>query len=221
MSNYIKKLIQQGEHLKQDFKFQVNDSRKIAKTFSAFANTAGGKLLIGVKDNGVVAGVKTEEEYYMIQAATQLYCRPEIDLAYRSWSIDGKTVLEIDVPIIENKPCLAENDEGKWVAYIRIKDQNIIASPIMLKYWRRLSSNAGAFIRYSDKEKKLLDFLNENPFITVGRFCRIASIPNYLAENILVNLIISGVIEIGHNEKFTWFRLADPGSNSSLFKDEE
>jgi predicted HTH transcriptional regulator len=216
MANYIQKLIQKGEHQKQDFKFQVNDSRKIARTLSAFANTDGGKLLIGVKDNGNVAGVRTDEEFYMIEAAAQMYCKPEIDFAHRSWSVDGKTVLEIDVPEIENKPCFAESDEGKWLAYIRVKDQNILASTIQLKYWKRINSSTGTFIRYSDKEKKLLEFLNQNPFITVGRFCNLVHIPRYLAENLLVNLMITGIIEMGQNDKTTWFRLSDPGDSKMM-----
>ena len=57
--NYIEKLIEQGEHQHLDFKFAVNDSRKIARSLVAFANTTGGKLLIGVKDNGTIAGVRT------------------------------------------------------------------------------------------------------------------------------------------------------------------
>ena len=67
--SYIQKLIEKGESQTLDFKFEVSDSRKIARTFSAFANTDGGTLLIGVKDNGAIAGVRTEEEYYMIEAA--------------------------------------------------------------------------------------------------------------------------------------------------------
>ncbi len=31
MSKYIQKLIEQGEHLRQDFKFEIHDVRKIAK----------------------------------------------------------------------------------------------------------------------------------------------------------------------------------------------
>ncbi len=219
MTNYIQKLILQGEHQKQDFKFQVNDSRKIARTLSAFANSEGGKLLIGVKDNGVLAGVRTDEEFFMIEAAAQMYCKPEIDFAHRSWQVNSKTVLEIDVPSIKNKPCFAANEEGKWLAYVRVKDQNILASTIQLKLWKRQNSDAGTFIRYSDKEKKLLQFLNEHPFITLGKFCNLASIPRYLAENLLVNLMITGVIEMGQNEKFTWFRLKDPDNTMMLSQD--
>ena len=55
-AEYIHALIAEGEHQQQDFKFEISDARKIAKTLSAFSNTDGGRLLIGVKDNGKIAG---------------------------------------------------------------------------------------------------------------------------------------------------------------------
>ena len=78
-SNYIKELIARGENQNLDFKFEISDARKIARTLSAFANSYGGKLLIGVKDNGVISGIRTDEEEYMIESAAHLYCKPAID----------------------------------------------------------------------------------------------------------------------------------------------
>ena len=61
----LKRLIAEGEGVQLDFKFRIDDQKKIARTLSAFANTEGGKLLIGVKDNGKINGVNPEEEYYL------------------------------------------------------------------------------------------------------------------------------------------------------------
>ena len=58
-ADYIHRLISEGEHVHQDFKFEISDARKIAKSISAFANTEGGRLLVGVKDNGKIAGVRS------------------------------------------------------------------------------------------------------------------------------------------------------------------
>jgi predicted HTH transcriptional regulator len=58
LNTYIKNLIKQGEHQQLDFKFEITDSKKIARSLVAFANTDGGKLLIGVKDNGAIAGME-------------------------------------------------------------------------------------------------------------------------------------------------------------------
>ena len=69
----LHRLIAQGEHQQQDFKYEISDARKIARTLSAFANTDGGRLLIGVKDNGKIAGVRSDEEIYMVEAAASRY----------------------------------------------------------------------------------------------------------------------------------------------------
>ncbi|MDY3842491.1 MAG: ATP-binding protein, partial [Prevotella sp.] len=58
---YLQDLIAQGEHRQQDFKYKVQDAYKLAISVSAFANTAGGRLLIGVRDDGTIAGVSSEE----------------------------------------------------------------------------------------------------------------------------------------------------------------
>jgi predicted HTH transcriptional regulator len=211
MSRYIHNLIAQGEHQQLDFKFQVNDSRKIARTLVAFANTDGGKLLIGVKDNGVIAGVRTDEEYHMIEAAAGMYCKPEIDFAFRPWNIDGKQVLEIDVPALKVKPAFVLTEEDRWMAYVRVGDQNILATPLQIKLWKRQSSERGIVIKYSDDERILMSYLNAHPFITLNKFSKLADIPRYKAENILVNMISAGLVEIGQNERYVWFRLSETG----------
>ena len=60
--NDLYALIREGEHSEQDFKYRISDARKIARTLSAFANTTGGRLLVGVRDNGSIAGVKDEDD---------------------------------------------------------------------------------------------------------------------------------------------------------------
>ena len=54
--SYLEELIAQGEHQHQDFKYKIQDAVKLAKSVSAFANTDGGRLLIGVRDDGHISG---------------------------------------------------------------------------------------------------------------------------------------------------------------------
>ena len=86
---YIQRLIAEGEHEQQDFKFQISDAHKIAHSISAFANNAGGRLLVGVKDNGSIAGLRSEEDLYMLEAAAQLYCRPAVELEMTAFACEG------------------------------------------------------------------------------------------------------------------------------------
>ena len=132
-TEYIHALIAEGEHQQQDFKFEISDARKIAKTLSAFANTDGGKLLIGVKDNGKIAGVRSDEEQYMIEAAAGLYCSPEVNYTMQTYQVEGRSVLVVQIEESDRKPVYAKDETGKYLAYLRIKDENILATPVHLR----------------------------------------------------------------------------------------
>ncbi|MCD4791150.1 MAG: ATP-binding protein [Bacteroidales bacterium] len=213
--SYIHKLIVQGEHQQLDFKFEIADSQKIARTFSAFANTDGGKLLIGVKDNGTIAGVRSVEEYYMAEAAANMYSKPEIKFKSKEWVVEGKKVLEITIPASNEKPHYAQNEDGKWLAYIRVHDQNILANRVLVNAWKRKKSKEGTYINYTEKEKLLLEYLENHDSITLSKFRRIAGISAYKAGNILTNFLTLDIIETEISEKRTVYRL------SGEFKEEE
>lgn len=51
----LKSLIHKGENKTLEFKERFKD--EILKTISAFANSSGGTLLLGVKDNGEICGI--------------------------------------------------------------------------------------------------------------------------------------------------------------------
>ncbi|TVR74381.1 MAG: ATP-binding protein [Marinilabiliales bacterium] len=201
MHSYLKNLIAEGEGQHLDFKFEISDSKKIARTLSAFANTEGGTLLVGVKDNGRIAGVRSDEEYYMLEAAAKLYCKPEVDFTTRQWQADGRTVLEVKIEKSSSPPHFARSDDRKWLAYIRVRDENLLANQVMIRVWKRRSRRGGTFVRYSETEKILFDHLRQNGTISMSTFQRIARINNRKAGTILVNLIVLGLIEPAFADK--------------------
>lgn len=201
MTSYIQKLIQQGEHQMLDFKFEISDARKIARSMVAFANTDGGTLLVGVKDNGSIAGVRSEEEIYMIDAAASLYCKPEIKFSVQTWKELGKNVLEIIIPKSMTLPHYAKGENNKWLVYIRVNDQNLQADSIWLKVLKRRQNPDGTFVRYREEEKLLLDYLSGHININLEKFCLLALIPPKKAENILVNMIALDILRMEITEK--------------------
>jgi predicted HTH transcriptional regulator len=205
--NYILKLVEKGEGLNLDFKFAVNDSKKIARSLSAFANTDGGILLIGVKDNGVIIGVKSDEEFYMVQAAAQLHTNPEVVFESKQHNVGGKSVLEIIVEKSDNKPHKAPDLNGNMKAYVRVNDENKIANSIQYKIWLNEKNKSGIKIFYTDTEKYLLDYLSKNRFITLKEFQKSAKISHFKAEKIIVNFIILNILEINFEEKLVRFKL--------------
>jgi len=209
MSKHIHNLIQQGEHQKLDFKFEITDSKKIARSLVAFANTDGGTLLVGVKDNGVVAGIRTEEEIYMVEGAASLFCKPEVKIRTKEWDINGKKVLEVIIPKSDERPHQAPSKDGEYKVFIRVADQNLLANKILLKVWKRQDKGQGVTIRYREIEKLLLDYLQEEGEITFSKFCRIAGISKYKAETILVNFILLDIIEMEVTEKVVYYKLVN------------
>jgi predicted HTH transcriptional regulator len=204
---YIEKLIEQGEHQHLDFKFAVNDSRKIARSLVAFANTKGGKLLIGVKDNGVIAGVRTVEEYYMVESAALIYSKPSIQFFSHEWNIGGKKVLEISVDEGKHKPYKALGEDGKWLAYQRVDDQNIVANSVLLAFWQRQSEAKNTFIQYGENQRFFLELLERNGFVTLSEFVERSGVKKAAAEKILVDYLLLGIIEMDMLDDVALYKL--------------
>lgn len=204
----IETLIEQGEHQQLDFKFEVSDSKKIARTLSAFANTDGGRLLIGVKDNGVIAGVRSEEEYYMMEAASKMYTRPEVPFTAHRWEIKGKAVLEVCISPSANKPHTAPDKDDRYRAYVRVVDENILANEVLVKAWRKRNTLEGTLLRVSQPVEILFAWFDAHPSISVRQFCRIAHIRYAVACEILSDLMAMETIGyIWVNKHFAYIRI--------------
>ncbi|MCR4765624.1 MAG: ATP-binding protein [Bacteroidaceae bacterium] len=200
---YILDLIKEGEHQQQDFKFEISDVCKIAKTLSAFANTDGGRLLIGVKDNGKIAGVRSDEEQYMIQAAAKLYCVPSVNYEMTTYIVEGKQVLLADIKRSVKRPVCAKTDDGKLLAYIRVADENILATPVHLKLWQQDGSERGELTEFTEKEKRLLEVLASHGAVHLNKCCRLTGLSRFTTINLLAKFIRYGVIEaVYHDQKF-------------------
>ena len=204
-SEYIHNLIAKGEHQQQDFKYEISDTRKIARTFSAFANTKGGLLLIGVKDNGKIAGVRSEEEAYMIEAAADMYCVPKVDYAMHTYTVDHKQVLVAEIRESEQKPVYAKDENGKLLAYVRINDENILASPVQLRVWQQEAKTTGELITFTEREQLLLKLLEGEMPLSLNRYCRKAGLSRRSAEHLLAKFIRFGIVElVFENRRFLY-----------------
>jgi len=197
-----------GEGDMLDYKQEISSANKIAKTMVSFANHKGGTLLVGVRDNRSIAGIRTEDEKYMLDLAASFYCKPEITLEILEHDIGGKVVLECIVPEGDNKPYSAKGEDGKWWVYIRNKDKSLLASKIVVDVLRRQASNKGTLIKYGKNEEMLLKYLAENERITLNEFKKKINISRWRASKILVNLISAGVIRNHTHEKTEFYTLA-------------
>jgi len=208
MQPHILKMLIRGEDETLDFKQSISSASKIAKTMVAFANHKGGKLLVGVRDNKTIAGVRTEDEKYMLDLAATFFCKPEVRIHIDEWEVDGKLLLECTVFEGKDKPYSAKDEQGNWVTYIRVKDKSLLASKIVIGVLKRQNQKTGTLIKYTSKEKALLDYLSINNKITLKQYTQMLNLSQYRASRILVNLIVTGIIRSHNYEKTEFYTLS-------------
>ena len=190
---FLLNLIQAGEHQQQDFKYRVDDACKLARSVSAFANTDGGRLLIGVRDDGRIAGVQSEGEIYVMHQAAYKYCQPEASITFDTYHADGNAVVIATVPPSSRKPVCAPDEDGQMRAYIRINDENIVASPVLFSLWKESQKPQGALINYDDDIRGLLDVMQGQ--LTLRQIVRLSKLPRRKVITLLAHLIRFGTVK--------------------------
>ena len=196
---YLLSLIREGEHQQQDFKYRVTDARKLAKSVSAFANTDGGRLLIGVRDDGHLSGVRSEEEIYMMHQAAYKYCKPEPSIKFETFHADGRTIVVCTIPPSDKRPICTIDEEGKQRAYIRIADENIVASPVLLALWREAQKPRGTVMTYNDHVRLLLDAIVGRQ--TLNQIVRRSKLPRPKVITLLARLIRFGTVQWEYSDQ--------------------
>ena len=192
---FLLRLIHEGEHQQQDFKYKITDACKLAKSVSAFANTDGGRLLIGVRDDGNLSGVRSEEEIFMMRSAAEDYCRPAAAISFETFLAEGRSIVIATVPRSDKKPIRALGDDGRWRAYIRVEDENIVASPVHLRIWRDELSPRGQLVNIGDDEAQVMRVMAEAPPLTLNQVARRSKVPRHRTVVILARLVRFGLAE--------------------------
>ncbi|MCA0427163.1 MAG: putative DNA binding domain-containing protein [Bacteroidetes bacterium] len=206
--HYLLQRIAEGESEVLDFKKTISSASKIAKTICAFANHKGGTLLVGVNDNKTISGVRSEDELYMLDLAAQFYVKPEISLKMVEWEMGNKVVIEAIIPEGIDKPYYAKDEDGKWWAHIRVKDQSLLASKIVLDVLKRNSGKQPNVISYTKHEESLLKYLEKNERITLKELCKMLNISRWRAQKMLVSLVSAGILRNHTTEKTEFFTLS-------------
>ena len=114
MKNIIE-AIQKGEDSSQQFKANFASIDKLAVEITAFANSNGGNIYIGVDDNNVIQGLSNQDIQRLNQwIATSQKIEPPIFVQTQIVLIEDKKLMIISVPKGINKPYSVNKTEF-WV----------------------------------------------------------------------------------------------------------
>lgn len=122
-------LIGKGESSHVQFKETINHINQLSQEFSAFANTEGGLVLIGVNDHGEVKGISGEEIHKLNQWISNVasqHIKPPISPLTEIVTVgEEKNVMVIKIPSGYAKPYYTNDG----VAYVKMGADKRIAPP--------------------------------------------------------------------------------------------
>lgn len=200
----LKELVRKGENKFIEFKLKTNHPEKIIREMVAFANSEGGKLIIGIGDDKTIKGLRfPDEDEFILQKAIEKHIYPMIDYEISRIKVDGeREVLVYDIKKSPFKPHYVDLDgiAENRKAYVRVEDKSVQASREIREILKGERKSLNIKFHYGDKERTLMKYLAENPSITVDTYANIANIPRKVASRTLIVLVLANVIKVQPHE---------------------
>lgn len=189
-------LAQTGEGTFLEFKRTVPSAEKIAREIAAFANSQGGRILIGVDDDKSLIGVPSyQEDQYVVSKAAREICLPEVEISMELVHMEERDILIVSIPKDGDRPVYVRS-QGEDTVYIRDKDKSVVASRERIMILKQESSSGGVTFEYGPKEQKLFRYLKEYEKITTVKYSDLIGSSNERASEILINLVSAGILKL-------------------------
>jgi len=217
----LKQLVSLGEGISLEFKRRVPRDERIAKEVIALANTNGGRILLGVDDDGTITGVDDAgEEEFVLRRAVETHCHPPVDFTTERVVVaERRDVLLVTVPESRSKPhhlVSAEEEPaeavdglpGDGTAYVRVEEMSVEASPESVRMMREDDEEQGVTFEFGENESLLMRYLDDYGRITVAEFAKLADISLEQASQTLVSLAKADLLQLHSDRTDDYFTLA-------------
>ena len=142
----------------------------------------------------------------MMHQAAYRYCRPESSIKFDTYHVDGRTIVVATVPPSERRPVCVVDEQGERRAYIRIADENIVASPVHLAIWREAQRVQGTVMTYTDVVRQLLEAMQAQR-LTLNQLVRRSELPRKKLIALLARLIRFRVAQWEYADQQFYFSL--------------
>ena len=127
-----------GESKEVEYKELVpENSRKYTKTAVAYANCAGGLLIFGVENNTWnVTGIPQEKVFEVADGISNAIidsCEPMIDFDIKYQTIEGKTIIIVQVYPGKRRPYFLKSEGKPNGVYVRVPGSTRVADEFIVK----------------------------------------------------------------------------------------
>jgi predicted HTH transcriptional regulator len=205
-------IIEQGECSTIEFKRKIASPQKIAKEISAFANTKGGYLLIGIDDDQSIVGIHSEkDDVDNILFACGFFLDPPLKPRISIVNLYNREIIVAYIAESQNKPHkFVKDPDAKHPekrAYIRVGEKSVMASREMSRVLASTTNDKPLRMIVGDMEKRLFIYLDKHERATVKDFAKLVNISKRRAERLMVRLVRAGVLQIHADSSSDYFTL--------------
>ena len=134
ISRTIEEKIKQGCDQHFHFLESAENEVEVAKIISAFANSSGGSLLIGVKKNGKTIGVDPEASSKSIDYIVEDFTNGIISFSLTAITLGRHFLLLVEVDPSEKKNSIKINNSTAY--FLRVDSSLFPANKIITKAWK-------------------------------------------------------------------------------------
>lgn len=205
----LKILVSQGEGASLEFKRKATFPEKIIREMIAFANTKGGILLIGIGDDGSLAGLKYPEDELHVMDEALKKVRPSLDYKITLIPIgNARTVIQYDISESKRKPHYVTAENRSKESFVRVDDKSIKASKELTEIVKRRQRMKDIRFHYGEHEKFLMQYLDQKKVITLKEFVDVSGLNRLYASRKLILLVLANVLSITPHEKGDLYAVA-------------
>jgi len=209
----LEQLVDLGEGISLEFKRRVPQPQRIAKEVVALSNTNGGRIVLGVDDDGTIRGIDhTSEEEFLLRQAVSAHCRPVVEYQTERVVVEPRCdVLVVTIEESANKPHqVVADDEGseeEGAAYVRVEAKSIEASDETIQEMQEEEGQDGVSFEFGDTESLLMRYLDDYGRISVSQLSQLADISPERASQTLLRLTKADLLHLHPDEDGDYFTL--------------
>lgn len=209
----LKQLVDLGEGISLEFKRRVPQSERMAKELVALANTHGGRIVLGVDDDGTIRGIDhASEEEFLLRQAIEAHCRPSIEYQTERVVVEPRCdVLVVTIPESSAKPhyvVMNDQEDGETAAaYIRVETKSVEASSETIQELQEQEKESGITFEFGETESLLMRYLDDYGRISVSQLAQLADISAERASQTLLRLTKADLLHLHPDEGGDYFTL--------------